>query len=217
MCCIQSPDKWNPETRIHRVSGTNSGATDIRTRWVSIVHVVNIFLIQTCPGPPSLTSSSAAAKAESLLVLDVEIVDQPETEGATNFQIWMRLADSDSTEQIQHGHSIIAVRCRRCYSNAATLQWRSVPEVALWLQCRIGRTTGGQARQLSIKCVKLLAIRVASHTSVQNALQADESFICDHVPLSWLRCTIPASVVARSDHQRLRKRLGPDNLGDLRS
>ena len=61
-------------------------------------------------GPPSPTSSLASDKTESLLVFDVEIVDQPETEGATDFQIWMRLTYSDSTEQIQHGHIMIAVR-----------------------------------------------------------------------------------------------------------
>jgi len=66
--------------------------------------------LQLFHGPPSLTSSFAAAKIKSLLVLDVEIFDQPETEGATDFQIWMRLADSDSTEQIQHGQRMIAVR-----------------------------------------------------------------------------------------------------------
>ena len=74
--------------------------------------MVDIFL-QLFYGPPSLTSSSAAAKIESLLVLDVKFVDQPETEGATDFQIWMRLTYSDSTEQIQHGHSMIAVRHHR--------------------------------------------------------------------------------------------------------
>ena len=77
-----------------------------------VLVVGNLFL-QSFHGPPSLTSSFAAAKTQSLLFFDVVIVDQPETERVTSFQIWMRLADSDSTEQIQHGHSVIAVRHHR--------------------------------------------------------------------------------------------------------
>jgi hypothetical protein len=90
-------------------------------------------LIQPCFGPPSLTSSFAAAKPESLLVLTVECIDQPETEGATDFHIRMRLIDSDTTEQIEHGHSIITLRHHESYSNAATLQRGYISVVALWL------------------------------------------------------------------------------------
>jgi hypothetical protein len=70
------------------------------------------WIIFASSGPPSLTSSYEAAKPESLVLLDVEIADQPETERATNFQIRMRLAPSDSTEQIEHGHGVLATRER---------------------------------------------------------------------------------------------------------
>jgi hypothetical protein len=56
------------------------------------IHTANVESLSTRAGPPSLTSSYEAAKSESLVLLDVEIVDQPETERATNFQIRMRLA-----------------------------------------------------------------------------------------------------------------------------
>ena len=51
--------------------------TDLETD--TLVHMLGT-PIQPYFGPPSLTSSFAAAKPQSLLVLDVEIVDQPETE-----------------------------------------------------------------------------------------------------------------------------------------
>ena len=157
--------------------------------------------VQPCFGPPSLTSSFAAAKPQSLLVLTVECIDQPKTEGATDFHIRMRLIDSDTTEQIEHGHRMIEGRHHESYSNAAAFQRRSIFVGALWLRCQGDQSTGGLARPSTIKYLRLLAVRAASDRQTQNAFQADSSSICNYVPLSGLRRTLPASIVAGSNHQ----------------
>jgi hypothetical protein len=55
-----------------------SGTTGFAPEHFS-AHLINN-PIKPYSGPPSLTSSFAAAKPQSLLVLDVECIDQPETE-----------------------------------------------------------------------------------------------------------------------------------------
>lgn len=48
--------------------------------------------------------------------------------------------------------------------------------MALWLQYRVDQATDGLAREISIRCVELLAARRLPGKQLSNALQADKSF-----------------------------------------
>lgn len=77
-------------------------------------------------GPPRPTSSCAAAKVESLLVLVAEPIYQRETEKSTDVQIRIRLGSSDYTTRLSTAFNIsnmeaMMVRANHC-ANSASIQ-----------------------------------------------------------------------------------------------